>query len=136
MMVNSEHVNSVIPSSIVWTQTMESITLQINSNHVQVSLSEKCLTLSDQSTTINLPLFNRVYLGKYDIQQMTMTNQIILTLEKECMKYWPHLLMQQEEIKTLSSLVEINYRQQDNSLFDTLDFDTVISGSGEKTGLE
>lgn len=67
---------------------------------------------------------------------MTMTNQIILTLEKECMKYWPHLLMQQEEMKTLSSLIEINYRQQDNSLYDTLDFDTVISGNGEKTGLE
>ncbi|KAI9359526.1 hypothetical protein BD770DRAFT_386246, partial [Pilaira anomala] len=135
MMVNSEYESSVIPSSIIWTQTMESITLQINSNHVQVSLSEKCLTLSDQSTTINLPLFNRVYIGQYDIEQMTMESQIILTLEKECMKYWPHLLLQQEEMKTLSSLIQINYRKTDNSLYDTLDFDTVISGNGEKTGL-
>lgn len=67
---------------------------------------------------------------------MTTESQIILTLEKECMKYWPHLLLQQEEMKTLSSLIQINYRKTVNSLYDTLDFDTVISGNGEKTGLE
>lgn len=147
-------------------------------------LTEQCLKLSNRSKTISLPLFDRVYIDqvielfysklmrsfayknfKCDIEQMIMTNKsssstniIILTLEKECCDFWPHLLMQQtdEEIEAhlleANFLVHIHHQQQlpqqsstlittsttstALTLYDTLDFESVINGQGEKTGLE
>lgn len=69
-------------------------------------------------------------------------NSILLTLEKESFDLWPHLLMQQtdKEIETqlLESnfLIQINYKQDTVAIYDTLDFDSIINGQGEKTGLE
>lgn len=147
------------PSTIIWTQTLESITLQIRINHVRVLISEKCLKLSCTSNTISLPLFDRLYVSQYDIDLMmtannnsnTVNNIIIITLEKECCDIWPHLLLQQADDEMEAHLIEanflvhINQQQQEEefntvntntSLYDTLDFETVISGQGEKTGLE
>lgn len=83
-------------------------------------------------------------------------NIIILTLEKECCDFWPHLLMQQADEEIEAHLLEANFlvhiQQQPSStvsaltsvpntsaaltLYDTLDFESVINGHGEKTGLE
>lgn len=77
-------------------------------------------------------------------------NVVELTLEKECFDIWPHLLMQQTDQEVEFYLLEANffvhiYYQQyepasssslDPDNYDTLDFETVINGQGEKTGLE
>lgn len=74
---------------------------------------------------------------------MSLTNNsIILTLEKDSFDLWPHLLMQQTdqeiEHQLLESnfLLEIHYKENTVAIYDTLDFDSVINGQGEKTGLE
>lgn len=78
------------------------------------------------------------------------SNVIELTLEKECFDIWPHLLMQQTDQEVEFYLLEANfpvhiyYQQNEPSSpsliepdnYDTLDFETVINGQGEKTGLE
>jgi hypothetical protein len=69
---------------------------------------------------------------------------IILTLDKECFEIWPHLLMQQTDkeienyLREASFLIHIHHSPSKtiNDMFDTLDFETVINGQGEKTGLE
>lgn len=67
---------------------------------------------------------------------------MILTLEKESFDAWPHLLKQQTdkemEAQLLESnfLLEILYKETTVAIYDTLDFDSVINGQGEKTGLE
>ncbi len=77
----------------------------------------------------------------------TTENILILTFEKECCEYWPHLLMQQTDDEIQAHLIEANFlvhiQQQEPTnvnttlaLYDTLDFETVINGQGEKTGLE
>lgn len=76
----------------------------------------------------------------------TPENILILTFEKECCDYWPHLLMQQTDDEIQAHLIEANFlvhiKQQETNvnntvaLYDTLDFETVINGQGEKTGLE
>jgi hypothetical protein len=77
-------------------------------------------------------------------------NVVELTLEKECFDIWPHLLMQQTDQEVEFRLLEANflvhifYQQSEPSSsssldpdnYDTLDFETVINGQGEKTGLE
>lgn len=79
------------------------------------------------------------------------SNVIELTLEKECFDIWPHLLMQQTDQEVEFYLLEasfpvhIYYQQTEPASpsllaepenYDTLDFETVINGQGEKTGLE
>jgi hypothetical protein len=80
-----------------------------------------------------------------DIPQPSNDNRvIILTLEKECYEIWPHLLTQQtdEEIENYlreaNFLIHVHHNPSTtiNDVFDTLDFETVINGQGEKTGLE
>ncbi|CAO3612681.1 unnamed protein product [Mucor hiemalis] len=75
-------------------------------------------------------------------------NIIIITLEKECCDIWPQLLLQQADDEMEAHLIEadflvhINQQQEqqlctvNTNLYDTLDFESVISGQGEKTGLE
>ena len=77
---------------------------------------------------------------------ITNTNSndtIAITLEKECLDMWPHLLLQQTDTEIEAHLIEENFLVQINqqpscidNLYDTLDFEKVISGQGEKTGLE
>ncbi|KAK4520247.1 uncharacterized protein ATC70_008380 [Mucor velutinosus] len=152
-----------IPSTIIWKQTKKSITLQININHVCITLTERYLKLSNRSKTITLPLYGNIYLEQCHVQQMVdinkpyehssslfQSNAIELTLEKECFDLWPHLLMQQTDQEVEFYLLEANflvhiYYQQNEpaspsllepDTYDILDFETVINGQGEKTGLE
>lgn len=81
---------------------------------------------------------------------LLQSNVVELTLEKECFDMWPHLLMQQTDPEVEFYLLEANflvhiYYQQSAPAspsllepddYDTLDFETVINGQGEKTGLE
>lgn len=78
------------------------------------------------------------------IQPSSDDRLIILTLEKECLEIWPHLLKQQDDEEIENYLREANFfihihhspSTTINDIFDTLDFETVINGQGEKTGLE
>ncbi|CEP17405.1 hypothetical protein [Parasitella parasitica] len=150
-----------IPSTIVWKQTMKTITLQININHVQIVLSERCLKLLNRLKTISLPLYGSIHLQQCDLEHMADVNRpyrhsnnasfqrnvVKLTLEKKSFDMWPHLLMQQTDQQVEFYLLEADflvhiYYQQDEEpslapdACDTLDFETVINGQGEKTGLE
>lgn len=73
-------------------------------------------------------------------------NIIYLTLEKEFLSFWPHLLMQQTDEEVATYLTEANFFLHiyhipasptvQNEVLDILDFDTVINSDGQKTGLE
>lgn len=58
---------------------------------------------------------------------------------KESFHLWPRLLSQQTDQEIGDQLLEANflvYIRHDEAGFDTLDFDSVINGQGQKTGLE
>lgn len=73
-------------------------------------------------------------------------NSIQLTLEKEFLSFWPHLLMQQTDEEIATYLTEANfllhiYRTPSSPILydeplDELDFETIINSDGQKTGLE
>ncbi|KAI9487386.1 MAG: hypothetical protein EXX96DRAFT_553002 [Benjaminiella poitrasii] len=127
-----------LPSVIRWKQTPRTITLHISI--VGVLITERFLKLSNKFSTITLPLYNSVYINQYDTDQMAQytDNTLILNLEKESFSIWPHLLMQQTDQEVENYLIEANFPVTIcyTSDYDILDFDMVINGQGEKTGLE
>ncbi|KAI8347616.1 hypothetical protein EDC96DRAFT_521049, partial [Choanephora cucurbitarum] len=137
-----------IPSTILWTQTLDSITLQIQRQHVEISLSQRCLKLSNKLKSMTLPLFGPIHVNENDIEHIANSGLIdsIITLRliKEQPSLWPHLLMRQtdEELQRYLSeanlSIEISYRSSPSlspTFHDTVDFETIINGHGEKTGL-
>lgn len=80
-----------------------------------------------------------------DINSKLLEDAVSLTLDKEFAAIWPHLLMQQTDQEVTNYLLEANFLMRIcyNSFlpvaihqYDTLDFETVINGHGQKTGLE
>ncbi|RCH99570.1 hypothetical protein CU097_014120 [Rhizopus azygosporus] len=124
-----------IPSTIIWTQTLESITFKIESNQSRVHFSEYCLNLHNPYKSISLPLFDKLCLEKCAIDKINNT----ITFLKESFYLWPRLLSQQTDQEIGDQLLEANFLvciHHDEASFDTLDFDSVINGQGQKTGLE
>ncbi|RCI06641.1 hypothetical protein CU098_013879 [Rhizopus stolonifer] len=128
-----------IPSTIVWSQTLETITLKIDIHHVEFRISERCLQLCNKNKTITLPLYGHVHVQQE--HNALRINNMIITLKKERSVMWPHLLVQQTDKEIERYLLEANFLvhidyQASTDMYDILDFDTVINGHGEKTGLE
>lgn len=68
----------------------------------------------------------------YKCDMNTTSNMVTFT--KETGSLWPHLFEQKDQNYPLSN---INLSIHHNSpIMDTLDFDLVINGQGQKTGLE
>ncbi|CAO3703692.1 unnamed protein product [Rhizopus stolonifer] len=95
-----------------------------------IQFSEKSLKLSHPQRTMSLPLFGHLRTDKCDMDTTSNT----VTFTKETGSLWPHLFEQKDQHHLLS---DVNLSIHQNSpMMDTLDFDLVINGQGQKTGLE
>ncbi|KAG1143781.1 hypothetical protein G6F37_005459 [Rhizopus arrhizus] len=121
--IDEQHSKITELSTIIWSQTLKSITLKIKNSEGNIQFSDDCINLYNSQNIISLPLFGRLQTDKCDTDQKTNT----VTFSKEIAHLWPHLLAQQTE------LIQIYQR---STTLDTLDFDSVINGQGQKTGLE
>ncbi|CAO3691672.1 unnamed protein product [Rhizopus stolonifer] len=125
---------SNIVSTIVWTQTLETITFKINNNENHIQFSDSCFHLFKSTETISLPLFDKVRIDKCNINQTNNT----MTFTKTSLSFWPHLFSQHQDHEIVNLLKNSNFfvEIEQEASFDILDFDLVISGQGQKTGLE